>query len=79
MPCFTFTTPVQDSEAKRVSFCGQLLLDEHGNFARPDIEHNVKWIALSVYGGELPYILIKIAFVTELRATAGSDTVGILP
>lgn len=59
------TLSLQDSPAKRMSFCGRLLLDEQGNFARHDIEHNVKWIASSVYGGELLLSLIVITFIAE--------------
>ncbi|OBZ73772.1 O-methylsterigmatocystin oxidoreductase [Grifola frondosa] len=39
-----------DSNVKRISFCGTLLLNEDGQITNPDIEDRVKWIATSVYG-----------------------------
>lgn len=41
-----------NSQAKQASFCGKLLLDQNGVLLHTDTEyeHDVKWIATSVYG-----------------------------
>ncbi|CDO68357.1 hypothetical protein BN946_scf184815.g4 [Trametes cinnabarina] len=40
-----------DSTAKRISFCGNLLLDDDGKFVcDAETEYRVKWLATSMYG-----------------------------
>ena len=45
------TSPRQDSSMKQNSFCGNLLMDDHGKISTdPELEHRVKWLATSLYG-----------------------------
>ncbi|KAM5533854.1 hypothetical protein V8D89_012517 [Ganoderma adspersum] len=40
-----------DSSMKQNSFCGNLLMDDHGKISTdPELEHRVKWLATSLYG-----------------------------
>ncbi|PIL24969.1 cytochrome P450 [Ganoderma sinense ZZ0214-1] len=40
-----------DSTMKQNSFCGNLLMDDHGKISTdPELEHRVKWLATSLYG-----------------------------
>ncbi|KAJ3011616.1 hypothetical protein NUW54_g2117 [Trametes sanguinea] len=55
-----------DSVAKRLSFCGNLLLNEDGKVTcEPEYEHKVKWLAVSVYGpgSDTTVITLSILFL----------------
>lgn len=48
---------------KQNSFCGNLLMDEHGKISTdPELEHRVKWLATSLYGrGYLVILFVCIS------------------
>ncbi|OSD03114.1 cytochrome P450 [Trametes coccinea BRFM310] len=55
-----------DSMAKRLSFCGNLLLNDDGKVTcEPEYEHKVKWLAVSVYGpgSDTTVITLSILFL----------------